>query len=100
MIKAKQIYPQTCDMGSDYQIYEFTEETSLQETLIWIKHNLSAWGTVTIKTNNGEIIRKFDYDLYNDKQFYCNLSWEKLKKVKKISSHSCFMSCDIDIELK
>lgn len=100
MIKPITIYPQKSDMGSDYQIYEFTEETSLEAVLIWIKNNLSTWGVITIKTNNGEVVRKFDYDLYNDQQFYHHLNWERLKKVDKMSSHSCFMNCDIDIELK
>lgn len=100
MITAKQIYPQTCDMGSDYKVYEFTERTNLMTVINWIKENFDSWGTIDIKFHDGDNFRKFDYDLYNKHEFYINLGgWERFLEVKEMSSHSCFMCCDIEIKL-
>ena len=98
MIKAKEISPQTCDMGSNFVVYELSENTDLRTVLNWIKNNMHSWGTITIQYSDGEVIRKFDYDLYREKEFYINLSgWEAKLEVGKMSSSACFMYCDFEI---
>ena len=100
MIKTKKIYSQTCDMGSDYEIYEFTEKTNLKAVISWIKKNFNSWGTIDIKFHNGDTFRKFDYDLYNEHEFYIHLGgWERFLEVKEMFSHSCYMNCNIEIKL-
>ena len=102
MIKEKIIRPQTCDMGSDYREYEITEIMSLESVLDWIEKNISAWGTITITWESGEVLRKFDYDLYLNlprKNFYHHLSWEYSAPVLKMTSSSCFMEAAFEIQI-
>lgn len=102
MIKEKLIRPQTCDMGRDYWEYEMTEDMTLIQVLDWIKENISAFGTITISFRDGDILRKFDYNLYheNSESFYYSFSWEGKKIVNKMTSQACFMNCDFEIQLR
>ena len=100
MLKYHEIYPQTCDMGSGKSEYIPTEPMSLNEVLKEIKETFHSWGTITILFWDGEIYRKFDYDIYNDKQFYHHLDgWVYNHIVDKVVSYSCFMSSDLTIYL-
>ena len=102
MIKEKLVHPQTCDMGCDYREYEMTKIMSLKSVLDWIEKNISAWGTITITWENGKVLREFDYDLYHNlprKNFYHHLSWEYGAPVLKMTSSSCFMNTDFEIQL-
>ena len=102
MIVEKLIRPQTCDMGNDYREYEITEDMTLNQVLEWIKENISAFGTITICFRDGDILRKFDYNLYhkNERSFYYNFSWEGKKIVNKMTSQACFMNCNFEIQLR
>lgn len=94
------IEPQTCDMGHGKGEYIFSNLT-LEQVLKWFEENLNDWGTITINFKNGDILRKFDYDLYNSHQFYHNLNgWEYDFLVDKIEFYNCFMNKDIIISLK
>ena len=92
------IYPQQSDMGNGKGEYIFSNMT-LRQVLDWFKQNLHDWGTITIQFNNGDVLRKFDYDLYNNSQFYHHLSWEYSLLVEKIEFYYCFMNKDIIIYL-
>ena len=92
------IEKQTCDMGHGKGEYIFSNMT-LRQVLDWFKQNLHDWGTIIIQFKNGDILRKFDYDLYNDSQFYHHLSWEYNLLVEKIEFYYCFMNKDIIIYL-
>jgi len=93
------IEKQTCDMGSGKGEYIFSNIT-LEQALDWFEKNLNEWGTIIIKFKNGEILRKFDYDLYNSHQFYHHLNgWEYDSLIKKIEFSYCFMNRDIIIYL-
>lgn len=92
------IYTQQSDMGNGYGEYIFSNIT-LEQALKWFEENLYDWGVITIQFKNGDILRKFDYDLYNNSQFYHHLSWEYDLLVKKIEFHYCFMNRDIIIYL-
>lgn len=93
--------PQMSDMGSGFGHIEVPEGTTLKDALNWIRKNTKAWGLITIYRNSDDIIRCFDYDLYNNTIFYHNLSgWQYDYIVKKIEFSYCFMSEDIDIHVK
>ena len=95
-----EISPQTCDLGFSTGEYILNKPATLEEVLYKIQNTFRSWGTITIFYPNKDICRIFDYDLYNDKQFYHNLSgWEYNFKVSKITSRACFMNEDITIEL-
>lgn len=99
-MKYCQITSQTCDMGYGKGKYIFSQLT-LKQALNWFEENLNDWGTITINFKNGDILRKFDYDLYNSHQFYHHLNgWEYELLVDKIESYNCFMNKDIIISLK
>ncbi len=103
MIVEKLIRHQTCDMGKDYREYEITEDMTLNQVLEWIKENITAFGTITIRFKNGDILRKFDYNLYhkNERSFYYSFGgWESEKIVNKMISQACFMNCDFEIQLR
>ena len=90
---------QVCDMGHGKGEYIFSNIT-LKQALDWLEQNLHDWGTITIKYKDEDILRKFDYDLYNSCQFYHNLQgWEYNLLVKKIEFYYCFMNRDIIIYL-
>lgn len=91
---------QTCDMGHGKGEYIFSNLT-LKQALKWFEENLNDWGTIIINFKNGDILRKFDYDLYNLHQFYYHLNgWEYEFLIDKIEFYYCFMNKDIVISLK
>ena len=93
--------PQVSDMGSGFGHIEVPENTTLEEVLNWIRANVKSWGTVTIYRNSDDIVRCFDYDLYNNKVFYHHLSgWQYNFIVRKVEFSYCFRSEDIDIFVK
>lgn len=93
--------PQVSDMGSGFGHIEIEENTTLEEVLRWIQKNAKTWGTLTIYRNNDDIVRCFDYDLYNNTVFYHNLAgWQYKQFVKKVNFSYCFMGEDIDIYMK
>ena len=92
--------PQTCDMGSGFGHIELPENTTLKEILDWIQTNMKTWGTVTIFRHTDDVVRCFDYDLYNNQIFYHHLSWQYNSIVRKVEFIYCFMSEDIEIYLK
>ena len=87
-------------MGYEKGKYIFSNLT-LEQALNWFEENLNDWGIITINFKNGDILRRFDYDLYNLHQFYHHLNgWEYKLLVDKIESYNCFMNKDITISLK
>ena len=92
--------PQKSDMGSGFGIYEFEKEDNLYDFLKWYKQCSSAWGTITIFNKHNRLLRKFDFDLYDNEQFYHHLSgWEYDLSLKEIKFSYCFMSEDVEIYL-
>ena len=89
-------HPQLSDMGSEIGYYEINKPMTLQQVLDWIKANSKTWGTITVYyKDTGAIIRKFDYDLYSQKQFYHYFNaLQYTKEVLTIEYSSCFMYCD------
>ena len=61
------------DYAYGYGHYEIPKGTNLRAALNHLRHANSAWGTVTIYTNE-IILRKFDYNTYKNDQFYYYLS--------------------------
>lgn len=93
--------PQKSDMGSSFGYIENSHGIPLQEVLNWIESNTITWGIVTIYNNEGNIIRKFDYDLYNSNQFFHWLNgWQYSNLVEKVRFEDCFMCRDFDIYLQ
>ena len=92
--------PQKSDMGNGFGHIANATNQRLEEALNWIKNNTKTWGTIIIY-RKGDIVRKFDYNLYNDNQFYHHLSgWEYDFLIDKIDFIYCFMGEDYDIYLK
>lgn len=92
--------PQKSDMGSGWGHYEIKEGLTLREALDYLRKNLKSWGTVTIYRGANDVVRRFDFDLYNNKIFYHHLSgWQYNFIVKAIKFDYCFMSENIDIYL-
>ena len=92
--------PQKSDMGSGFGYVEGAVDCTLKEILSFYANNSKDWGTVCIY-KNGNIVRKFDYDTYNNNVFYHHLSgWEYQLIVKEVKFAYCFMNKDIDIYLK
>ena len=53
-----------------------------------------------IQYKNGDILRKFDYDTFNNSIFYINLSgWQKDIEIDKVKFSYCFMNEDVKIIL-
>ena len=91
--------PQQSDMGSGFGYVEGASGRTLQEILDFYEKNSNEWGTVCIH-RYGSIMRKFDYDTYNNNVFYHHLSgWEYQLQVKEVKFDYCFMNKDIDIYL-
>ena len=91
--------PQMSDMGSGFGYVEGVVGAPLKEILNFYAENSSNWGTVCIHRNDN-IVRKFDYDTYNNNTFYHHLSgWEYQLTVKEVKFNYCFMNKDIDIYL-
>lgn len=92
---------QKSDMGEGFGDYEFDEGKNLGDFLDWYYHNSLTWGVITVYNKNNQILRKFDYDLYNKEIFYHYLSgWEYELKLRKIKFNYCFMNEDVEIYLK
>jgi hypothetical protein len=90
-------HPQKSDMGSGFGYIDAVGCT-LEELLDFYAKN-KTWGTVCIH-KNGEILRKFDYDTFNNNIFYHNLNgWEYRMTVKKAEFEYYFMNEDLDIYL-
>lgn len=90
--------PQKSDMGSGWGHYEVPKDLTLEEALNCLQKDLKSWGTITIYKGSDDIVRCFDFDLYNNKIFYHHLSgWQYNYTVKKIQFSYCFMSEDIEI---
>ena len=92
--------PQTCDMGDGTGHYEFEKPTTLKQFLEGYKATSKSWGVIRIVERKGTVLRKFDYDTYNDKQFYYHLSWQLDMLVKHVNFRYCFMNEDVSIELQ
>jgi hypothetical protein len=100
MIKRIVTDPQESDMGDGFGEFQFENSLTLNDILIYIRNNVKAWGTITIFKPNGEILRLFDYDLWQRDNFYINLSWELKFKVKEAKFSYCYMNEDITIKLE
>lgn len=89
--------PQQSDMGTGFGHIENCENKTLREVLNWIKQNACDWGIITI-FSAGKVIRRFDYDVFNNHQFYHNLvGWHYASPVREVKYTYCFMNKDIDI---
>ena len=92
--------PQKSDMGNGFGYVKGVAGCTLKEVLDFYAKNSKDWGIVCIH-RNGEIVRKFDYDTYNNNVFYHYLNaWEYRFIVKEIKFTYCFMNKDIDIYLE
>ena len=98
-MKRNIIEPQKSDMGSGYGEYTFPEGTTLGEFLEWYKKNSKTWGEISITYIGGDILRKFDYDLYNNNICYTHFSWQNQLPIKKIEFYYCFMNEDVYIRI-
>lgn len=99
MVDIKEIItdPQISDMGCGFGCVEGATGRILEEVLNFYANNSKTWGTVCIHGED-DIIRKFDYDTYNNEIFYHNLSgWEYQLIVKEVKFYYCFMNKDINI---
>ena len=93
--------PQKSDMGSGWGHYELPENINLMEVLTELRKTLKSWGTVTVYRGIDDVIRRFDFDLYNNKIFYHHLSgWQYNFPVRKVDFDYCFMSENINIYVK
>ena len=92
--------PQESDMGSGYGYIEGAEGRTLREVLDFCSEKIKAWGVVDI-LKDSTMLRKFDYNTYNDNIFYHLLAgWEYTLKVKEASFDYCFMNKNITIILR
>lgn len=90
--------PQASDMGSGFGHYEVAPGSTLKEFLKWFKGNCKLWGTMKIIDEDGDIVRYFDYDTWNNDIVYTNLGfWQYDSEIKKIEFSYCFMNEDIVI---
>ena len=94
------IKEQTCDMGEGHGEWVFNKKVTLGEFLTHLKEQSHEWGTITIQYKNGDILRKFDYDTFNNSVFYICLSgWQKDIEIDKVKFNYCFMNEDVKIIL-
>lgn len=98
-IKKIIIDPQTCDMGSGFGKFEFEENTTLKDFLEFYRSSSKTWGCITIRKKDGNILRCFDYNIYNN-VFYYKLDWELNYKLKEVNFNYCFMNEDVEIILR
>jgi hypothetical protein len=92
--------PQKSDMGDGFGHIEGAVGYTLEEVLNFYSKNSKTWGTVCIY-RKGNIVRKFDYDTYNNNVFYHYLSgWEYKLIVKEAKFNYCFMCENLDIYLE
>ena len=92
-------HPQACDMGDGRGYIELNPNTTLGQILDWYKNNSKTWGECIIKYKDGKILRHFDYDIYNNRQFYYKLTWQLNFIVKEAKFNYCFMCEDLTIIL-
>ena len=91
-------FEQPSSMGSGYGHYEFAPGSTLREFLKWFKGNCKLWGTMKIINKDGDIVRYFDYDTWNNDIVYTNLGfWQYDSEIKKIEFNYCFMNENIVI---
>ena len=89
---------QKSDMGHGWGHYTGATGLTLKQVLDELHSTLKSWGMITIYKGSDDIVRCFDFDLYNNKIFYHNLSgWQYNYSVRKVEFKYCFMSEDIDI---
>lgn len=104
MITEKTTIPQASNCGMGWGILEGIQNKSLKEVLEFIKENFKTWGTCSIlDISDNTVIRKFDYDLYNNDNkifYYHHLNWELGQKVHKVKFSFCYMKRDITIEVE
>ena len=92
--------PQESDMGSGCGYLDGAVGCTLREVLDFYANNSKDWGIVFIYHRDGDVIRKFDYDTYNNNIFYHHLSgWKYNLIVKEVKFDYCFMNKDIYIYL-
>lgn len=90
---------QKSDMGCGFGYVEGVVGCTLKEVLDFYAKDSKTWGTVCIYRNS-DVVRKFDYDTFNNNIFYHHLSgWEYKLTVKEAKFRYCFMSEDIYIYL-
>ena len=90
--------PQMSEMGNGWGHYELPENIDLMEVLYELRKTLKSWGIVTIYRGTDDIIRCFDFNLYNDKIFYHHLTGtEYIYTVREVKFTYCYMSENIDI---
>jgi hypothetical protein len=88
--------PQQSDMGHGNGYVKGIDNCTLKEILDFYAKN-NNWGTICIY-NKDKIVRKFDYDTYNNNIFYHHLSgWQYKLPVIKVLFQYCFMQKDINI---
>ena len=101
MIKRIADRPQFSDMGTGFGHIEVSSKTTLGDVLKWIQENEKTWGIITIYKNSDDIIRCFDYNLYNNFIFYHHLdSWQYQFIIREVKFDYCFMYENIDIYVK
>ena len=93
--------PQKSDMGSGFGVYEFEKGRTLWDFMQWYRINANSWGVISIyNQNNGECIRQFDYDLYDENICYLRVAkWVYDLPLKEITFTYCFMCEDVKISL-
>lgn len=101
MIKKVITHPQQSDMGSGFGEWQFDETPTLNEFLTYFKDTNNSWGTFAIRYSDGRILRLFDYNIYNKKQFYIDLNgWQYDFKIKSAKFEYCFMNENIVVNLE
>lgn len=98
-MKRDVIRPQQSDMGSGHGKYLFPDGTTLIDFLEWYKINSKTWGTILITYRDGNILRKFDYDLYNNNVCYTHFSWENSLPIREIEFYYSWMNEDVYIRI-
>lgn len=89
--------PQISDMGSGFGSYQFSKNYTLREFLDYYKNTNKTWGTITIFHDN-KVVRKFDYNIYDNNQFYHHLTGVEYNMiVKGVNFSYCFMSEDVSV---
>ena len=98
-MKRNIIEPQKSDMGLGSGEYICPNKTTLGDFLKWYKDNAKTWGEITIVYNDGRILRKFDYDLWNNNICYTHFSWEDSLPIREIKFYYSWMNEDIYIHI-
>ena len=84
--------PQKSDYGTGLGHLELEGTATLKEVLDYIELMTNSWGTVYIY-NDRNLLRCFDYELYNQHIFYHHLAgWEYKLNVEQVRFDYCFMN--------